>query len=332
MSFNLDNKLAPMGGSRGYDPYEGYRLGKAAVTAERFPRFGNTVDELHNKMNRHFIRLGLQILNENKRVQSVTRDEQTLRVQFVGTFTTLTAEELADELWACVPSDMVNWDGEFEGPRSIRLSWDRMDRAVQRAASYARDYWNPDWEAENRRRARKGGQTSKRGVSVSREAVSACLEAVEHLPERRRAAAIAELLTASGVKASARTVKRRLNELKSEDDCYAGLGATVEDKRLATGEFHLMPLLNEEFAGELRRVEAVRDGELAGLRDGRVEKGHGFLHELKVAQPTGVDQPDVFDRFYAMFHDWQRDWELRAHGPADVTAELEALLDERLPG
>lgn len=243
-SFNLDNKLAPTGGSRGYDPYEGYRLGKAAVTAERFPRFGNTVDELHNKMNRHFIRLGLQILNENKRVQSVTRDEQTLRVQFVGTFTTLTAEELADELWACVPDDMVNWDGEFEGPRSIRLSWDRMDRAVQRAASYARAYWNPDWEAENRRRARKGGQSSKRGVSVPLEAVRACLEAVEHLPERRRAAAIAELLTASGVKASARTVKRRLDELKGTQSASTPADDTKGLRPVDTADADVLPEWN----------------------------------------------------------------------------------------
>lgn len=213
-SFNLDNKLAPTRGSRSYNPYEGYRLGRSAVTAEQFPQWGKTADDFADKLNRHFIRLGLQLLNEHKRVQSVTRDEQTLRVQYVGTFTTLTADELAEELWACVPDAAVNWDGEFEGPRSIRLSIERMDRAVQRAAAFAREQWTADWEAENRRRARKGGQTSKRGVSVPLEAVQACLEAVEHLPERRRATAIAELLTASGVKASARTVKRRLDELK----------------------------------------------------------------------------------------------------------------------
>lgn len=214
MSFNMDKKLAPTRGSRSYDPYEGYRLGRSAVTAEQFPQRGKTADDFADKLNRHFVRLGLQLLNEHKRVQSVTRDTLTLRVQFVGTFTTLTAEELAEELWACVPDAAVNWDGEFEGHRSIRLSIERMDRAVQRAAAFAREQWTADWEAENRRRARKGGQASKRGVSVPLEAVRACLEAVEHLPERRRATAIAELLTASGVKASARTVKRRLDELK----------------------------------------------------------------------------------------------------------------------
>jgi hypothetical protein len=72
---------------------------------------------------------------------------------------------------------------------------------------------------------------------------------------------------------------------------------------------------------------AFRDNDVSRREGGRVEELDGF-HEMKVAQPSDADQPDVFDRFYAMFHDW----ELRARVPADVTAELEALLDEHLPG
>lgn len=241
MSFNMDNKLAPTRGSRSYDPYERYRLGRSAVTAEQFPQWGKTADDFADKLNRHLVRLGLQLLNEHKRVQSVTRDALTLRVQLVGTFTTLTAEELAEELWAFVPDAAVNWDGDFEGPRSIRLSIERMDRAVQRAAVFAREQWKPDWEAENRRRARKGGQASKRGVRVPLDAVRACLEAVEHLPERRHATAIAELLTASGVKASARTVKRRLDELKGTQSVSTPADDTKGVHSMDTPETDVLP-------------------------------------------------------------------------------------------
>lgn len=263
------------------DRYEGYLLGKSAVTAEQFPRWGKTMDDFTEKLNRHFVRLGLQMLNESKRVQYVTRDDQTLRVKFVGSFVTLSAEELANALWECIPGNAVNWTGEFEGPRSYRLSVERMWRQVEMAAAFAVDTWKPNWEAENRRRARKGGSTSKRGASVPVEAVSARLSEVQHLPERRWASAIADLLTASGVKASARTVKRRLDELRSVDGSDAAIGTALEDEHAAPVQFDLVPAFADDPLGVLASAHVLGHEDLPLGLDGRVEE-HDEFHEVTV--------------------------------------------------
>lgn len=336
MSFNMDKKLAPSRSSKTIDLYAGFRLGRAAVSAEDFPQRKPFEDDDHftKRLNSHLIAVAHQLQNEARRVLSVTRDEQTRRVQFVGTFTTMPVDDLYAALGAYVEFaevGVVNWGDEFVGPRSGMLSEARMDRAVRLAAEYAHEQWNPLWETENRRRARKGGQTSKRGVSVPLEAVSACLEAVEHLPERRRATAIAELLTASGVKASARTVKRRLGELASVDGRNPGVRSTEEDERSAADELNVVAAAGDDAAHVGLGGGAFRDNDISRREGSRVIELDDF-HEPKVAQPTDQDQPDVFDRFYAMFHEWQDDFQRRAQGEVDITAELESLLDELLPG
>jgi len=328
---HLDNLLTPSRSMKASDPYEGYRLGKAAVTAERFPQWGKTLDEFTAKVNRHFIRLGLQLLNEQKRVQYLTRDEQTLRVKFVGEFTTVSADELAEQLWDCIPVSAVNWEGEFQG-KSFRLDVDRMDRLVTLAAAYAVETWNPRWELENRRRARLGGQHSSRGKSVSLEAVAARVSDVEHLPEHRWATAIADVLTASGQKASARTVKRRLDELKavSEDDGNAALGSTAEEERAPSVQLNLVPTAADELACVDLRLDPLGHENLAPLGDGRVEDRDDVLHEMTVAH--AADATNVFDRFYAEFQAWQDDWNRRAHGEVDVRDQMTTLADELLAG
>ncbi|QQD75092.1 helix-turn-helix domain-containing protein [Curtobacterium sp. YC1] len=304
------------------------RLRQQGEKTKQFPRpaYGwktKKMDTYLFRVGKYLNSVALRMLNDN--VEYVLDQDRTpLRGRL------LSKDQLSEALYYFVHHKAAQhivydqYDHVESAHRAHALIQSALAHECDDVAAWALDQWDKDARAIARRRGAAGGMKSKRGATYR-------LEALLALPEGMTKAQQAETLgcslgTVDNLRRKARTATASL-----PDDSYARVRATLVDDIATSKEFDVVPAFRDQLSGEVLGRDAVRDDDLTRRLNGRVEEQDG-IHDLKVAQGTDTDQPDVFDRFYANFHAWQKDWERRAHGEVDITDELEALLDERLPG
>ncbi|MCS5514006.1 hypothetical protein NY537_14780 [Curtobacterium flaccumfaciens pv. betae] len=281
------------------------------------------------KMDTYLFRVGkylnavaLRMLNDN--VEYVLdQDLMPLRGRL------LSKDQLSEALYYFVhdkAAQLIVYD-QYEhvesADRTHALIQSALARECDDVAAWALDQWDKDARATARRRGAAGGTKSRRGATYSVEAFLA-------LPQGMTKAQQAEALGCSLGTVDNLRRKAKLATGSLPDDSHARLRPALVDDVAASSEFDVVPALGDQLPGEILGRDAVRDDDLPRRLNGGVEQ-QDDIHDLKVAQGSDMDQPEPFDEFYEMFHQWQRDWERRAHGEVDITSELESLLDERLP-
>lgn len=267
-------------------------------------------------------RRALVILNAHRYMASWT-DEESGEVH-EDAWTTIDTQDLAQRLlaavWVEAGERIDNAADGYNQKHPNTITQEHVEDMVQRIAEHQRDLW--DWQAMSDR-GRKGGEESKRPEVITARMVMA-------LPFLNHTSADAQRAAALVLHCTKRTVEKRLKKLREEPSVIPAIGTGKSAYRSQKPK--------KEKARAYRSQPLFTVDELSTLPLQFSGADWSYLLEIPetpapmdVEQTmTDMDQPDVFDRFYADFHAWQADWQERAHGPIDLTADLESVLDDLL--